>query len=143
MQRSVRSGSEVGDGQVGAFQSEILGSHLSQVGVGVLPEHRVGDVSTELLQERQFVRVLVARDDLEDEHAFLQFLFWRENNTRTKRKNHAVQLHIKKNFTNVMQQKQKRGHHFVFTTDHSKIYNNKNFIRSIKNDLANMRKQLY
>ncbi len=85
MQRSIRSGSEVRDGQVRAFQSEILGSHLSQVGVGVLPEHRVGDVSTELLQERQFVRVLVARDDLEDEHAFLQFLFWRENNTRTKR----------------------------------------------------------
>jgi hypothetical protein len=78
VQRSIRSGSEIGDCQVGAFQSEILGSHLSQVGVGVLPEHRVGDVSTELLQERQLVRVLVARDDLEDEHAFLQFLFWQE-----------------------------------------------------------------
>jgi hypothetical protein len=58
LQRSIRSGEEVGDGQVGAFQSEILDSHLSQVGVGVLPEHRVCNASTELLQKRQLAESL-------------------------------------------------------------------------------------
>ena len=52
--------------------------------------------------------------------------------------NHAEQLHLN-NFTNVMQQKQKRGHHFIFKADH-KTHSN---AKKQQKTAVNMRKLVY
>ena len=80
MQRSVRSIAVTRDVKIRLIEAEFFRRNLYEERVHVRLVHHVADVTRDMLNERKLVGVVLARDDLKNEHFLFQFLFrWNEN----------------------------------------------------------------
>ena len=138
MQGPIRSATEIGGWDVGAFKAKFLGSHLPQVGLGSGLKHVVGDVATQLLQEGQLVSVLVAWDYLEDKYSLLEFLRSGAERERKpiRNRNHALEAKLRrKRAKRKLAKQQKNGHHAISrrkTRNSRQIITNEKSLNEIK-----------